>query len=682
LSGEDDGATPKGPEPDESLSLDEVVHEPFDADSLAQLLGERYIPLALLGEGTFGEVIRARTASWDERSRSSAFGLEAFAAPAQLEEVKTRFLREAQVAAQLQHPNIVTAHDIISKAGSSCIVMELMEGRDLQSLLQERGRLGLDETLDILGKAAAALDHAHASGIIHRDIKPANVMIEPSGGVKVMDFGIAKVEQGGAQTSTGLTMGTPSYMSPEQARGSKVDRRADVFSLGCVLYECLTGKKSFHDDSLTAILLKVVAEPPPPIDFEALALPRAFDGVLKRGMAKEPSRRFRSPGELMEAARGVEVAPPPVSPTGTLAATPGAGPAGTTVPEPAHPERPPSPASRGTSAARGEHKRLPWLLAALAAAIVAVGILGFVALRTPDAGSSRPLNPRRSSRRRAGAGTHRPAVPPGAAALDHRPGRYKTLSRDRHSHQLGHSGTGRHDHGRGRQAHRDRGSRGHFLRCADLRSGGPGRIGGGRGSARGVGFDDRLRPFGDAGGRVLRSEDARGDEGSVHQQEELGGQGVRRAQVGFAAERGEALEDLALVVEGDLVGGVGGVGKLGHRPLESASHAGGARGLAPQGPERAQQLRAGIGGGRHLLVEPVPEAPVGALEVGHDQVVLRGEVSIESHLGDTRLGDDPVDPDRVDAVLVEEAGGGLEDPLARIVLSPSSSHRLTLYRPV
>jgi len=396
LSGPDDRSSPGGPEkePEELPSLDDIVDEPLDLDSLGQLLGDRYTPLSRLGEGTFGEVVRARDQVLGREIAVKRVRLEAFAAPGQLEEVKTRFLREAQVAAQLQHPNIVTTHDIISKPGSSCIVMELVNGRDLQSLLRERGRLGLDETLDILGQVAAALDHAHASGIVHRDIKPANIMIEPSGQVKVMDFGIAKVEHEGRRTSTGLIMGTPSYMSPEQARGSKIDRRADVFSLGCVLYECLSGTVPFHDESLTAILLKVVAEPPPPIDFEALALPRALDGVLKKAMAKEPSLRFGSPGDLMEAARqaarGVEVAPAPVSPTGTLVATPATGSAGTMVPEPAPSSRPSPSASRAISPSGVEQRRLFGLLAALAVIVIAGGILGVVALQAPDPSPSRP----------------------------------------------------------------------------------------------------------------------------------------------------------------------------------------------------------------------------------------------------------------------------------------------------
>jgi tRNA A-37 threonylcarbamoyl transferase component Bud32 len=364
LSEPRESSTAEGPEQQSndlpSLSLADLLSEPTDVDSLAELLGDRYTPLSRLGAGTFGEVIRARDQLLGREVAVKRVRLEAFSAPGQLEEVKTRFLREARVAARLRHPNIVTTHDIVSTPRSSFIVMELVEGRDLDSLLRERGRLGLEETLDILGQVAGALDHAHASSVVHRDVKPANIMIERSGRVKVMDFGIAKVEQGGNLTSTGLIMGTPNYMSPEQAKGLKVDARADVFSLGCVLYECLSGRKPFQDESVTAILLKVVVEAAPPIDFEALGLPRALDGVLKKAMAKEPGLRFAAPGGLMEAARrasrGVEVSPVPGGVKGTVVAMP------------------PVVAAR----------RVSRPLVALALVIVAGGVLGIVALRGSD----------------------------------------------------------------------------------------------------------------------------------------------------------------------------------------------------------------------------------------------------------------------------------------------------------
>ena len=368
MPGPRDRSTPGGPEQESndlpSLSLSGLLSEPADVDSLAEMLSDRYTAVSRLGQGTFGEVIRARDRVLGREVAVKRVRLEAFSAPGQLEEVKTRFIREARVAARLRHPNIVTTHDIVSTPRSSFIVMELVEGRDLESLLRERGRLGLDETLDILGQVAGALDHAHANGVVHRDVKPANIMIERSGRVKVMDFGIAKVEHGGNLTSTGLIMGTPNYMSPEQAKGQKVDARADVFSLGCVLYECLSGKKPFQDESVTAILLKVVVEAAPPIDFEALGLPRALDGVLRKAMAKEPGLRFASPGDLMEAARqaarGVEVAPVSGGANGTVVAMP-------------------------TVVAR---QRLSRPLVALALVVVAGGVLSILALRGPDAAPS------------------------------------------------------------------------------------------------------------------------------------------------------------------------------------------------------------------------------------------------------------------------------------------------------
>ncbi len=271
------------------------------AATLAGLLGERYRTVARLGAGAFGEVYRAHDGVLGRDVAIKRIRLEAFAEPAQLEEVKQRFRREAQLAARLRHSNIVTTHDIVSSPATSFIVMELVEGRTLQSLLEARGRLPLGEASQLLGQVAAALDHAHAGGVVHRDVKPANVMVEPSGHVKVMDFGIAKAEASGNLTATGLIMGTPNYMSPEQARGGKVDARSDLFSLGCVLYECLTGVKPFQADSVTAILVRILTEDPPPVDFDATGLPRAVGDVLRRAMAKDPAARYASGAEMIAA---------------------------------------------------------------------------------------------------------------------------------------------------------------------------------------------------------------------------------------------------------------------------------------------------------------------------------------------------------------------------------------------
>jgi len=293
------------------LTVPEEQEAPPERATLEGLPGDRYQPVARLGAGAFGEVQRAHDRLLGRDVAVKRIRLEAFVEPARLDEVKKRFLREAQVAARLRHRNIVTTHDIVSSPSTSFIVMELVEGQTLQSLLQARGRLGLDETIRVLEQVAAALDHAHASGVVHRDVKPANIMIEPSGNVKVMDFGIAKLEAGANLTSTGSLMGTPNYMSPEQARGEKVEARSDLFSLGCVLYECLTGTRPFQSRSVSEILVKVLTEQPAPVDFEATRLPREVGPVLLRATAKEPSARYPSGAAMIEALRAPEPLAPP-----------------------------------------------------------------------------------------------------------------------------------------------------------------------------------------------------------------------------------------------------------------------------------------------------------------------------------------------------------------------------------
>jgi serine/threonine-protein kinase len=295
---------------------------------LNEALGERYQFVARLGAGAFGEVYRARDTVLARDVAIKRIRLDAFADESQIEDLKKRFLREAQVAAQLRHPNIVTTHDIVSAPQTekmSFIVMELVEGRTLASLLKERGRLGLSESLGVLAQVGSALDHAHQSHIVHRDVKPANIMIEPSGHAKVMDFGIAKLDSGANLTATGHVVGTPNYMSPEQARGEKVDGRSDLFSLGSILYECLSGEKAFKGDSVTAILMKVLTEEPRPIDFRAMGLPPELNAVVSRAMAKSAGDRFGSSAELVAAIRNVAEHPAPE--TAISAVPPAAAPA-------------------------------------------------------------------------------------------------------------------------------------------------------------------------------------------------------------------------------------------------------------------------------------------------------------------------------------------------------------------
>jgi tRNA A-37 threonylcarbamoyl transferase component Bud32 len=341
---------------------------------LKEILGERYEVLGKLGSGAFGEVYRARDTVLGREVAIKRIRLDVFAEPTQLEEVNKRFLREAQVASQLRHPNVVTTHDIVSAPTMSFIVMELVTGETLAKLLQSKGRLSLMETLDFLSQVAAALDYAHKNHVVHRDVKPANIMIEPSGHVKVMDFGIAKLDSGQNLTATGNIVGTPNYMSPEQARGEKVDGRSDLFSLGCILYECLSGEKAFKGDSVTAVLLKVLSEEPKPVDFAGIGLPAELGPVLKRALAKSASARFGTGAELIEAARGVVASAAAPATLGAIERKP-------TAAEP--PPIPPTVRRAEAEAApsKGASRRLPL---GLAAAILLALLVGFLYSRSGE----------------------------------------------------------------------------------------------------------------------------------------------------------------------------------------------------------------------------------------------------------------------------------------------------------
>ncbi len=209
-------------------------------------------------------------------------------------EFQERFLREAQAAGILSHPNIVTVHDVgeDSTTETSFIAMEYVEGKNLKQLLSEKTPFSSERVAEIVGQVAEALDYAHRRGIVHRDVKPANIIITPEGQVKITDFGIAKTEKSNL-TTTGQFLGTPNYMSPEQITGDAVDGRSDLFSLGVVLYELLTRKKPFSADNLTSISYKIVHEQfVPPETYDA-SIPPEFATVLDKALSKDPGERFQ-----------------------------------------------------------------------------------------------------------------------------------------------------------------------------------------------------------------------------------------------------------------------------------------------------------------------------------------------------------------------------------------------------
>jgi serine/threonine protein kinase/HAMP domain-containing protein len=262
----------------------------------------RYEVLEPLGRGGMASVVRAR-----DPALHREVAIKFLHADLCVEgECRTRFLREARAAGGLSHPNIVVVHDVGEIDGRPYMAMELLDGGSLADDLDRRRRLPVAEVVAIGIQLARALDYAHRRGVVHRDIKPGNVLREAASGVvKLTDFGIAHLEEPAAmaehRTRIGDVIGTPQYMSPEQARGEPLDGRSDLFSLGIVLYQLLTGLRPFDADSIVALMLKIAKEEPTPIEKLRNDVPPALRRVVERCLSKQPDRRYQNGAELTEA---------------------------------------------------------------------------------------------------------------------------------------------------------------------------------------------------------------------------------------------------------------------------------------------------------------------------------------------------------------------------------------------
>jgi serine/threonine-protein kinase len=253
-----------------------------------------------IGRGAMGVVYEAFDSVIERRVAIKMLLTEVFD-PAQLADVRVRFKREAHSAGRLSHPSIVTIFDYGEHEGTPYIVMDLMTGEELSRRLDSGARLPLAEVVRIMEQLLGALAYAHESGVIHRDIKPSNIFVLRDGSLKVVDFGIARIESS-ELTETGAILGTPAYMSPEQFLGLPVDARSDLFSAGVILYQLLTGDRPFTG-SPTTIMQKVLRQDPVEPSVLNPTLSADWDTVVKRALAKKPDQRFGSARQFADAAR-------------------------------------------------------------------------------------------------------------------------------------------------------------------------------------------------------------------------------------------------------------------------------------------------------------------------------------------------------------------------------------------
>ncbi|HEX2170903.1 MAG TPA: Stk1 family PASTA domain-containing Ser/Thr kinase, partial [Dehalococcoidia bacterium] len=263
------------------------------------MFGGRYEVIARAGSGGMAEVYRARDELLGREVAIKVLS-ERFSQDNSFVE---RFRREAQAAANLSHPNIVSLYDYGADDGTYFIVMEFIEGKSLADIIAAEGALMPERAADIAAEVAAALQRAHAAGLVHRDIKPGNIMITSAGQTKVTDFGIARaVTRDGeaTMTQTGMVIGTAAYLSPEQAQGNPVDARSDVYALGCVLFEMLTGRTPFAGDTPLSIAYKHVRENVAPPSETNPDVPRELDAIVLKAMAKNPDNRYASATEMQE----------------------------------------------------------------------------------------------------------------------------------------------------------------------------------------------------------------------------------------------------------------------------------------------------------------------------------------------------------------------------------------------
>jgi predicted Ser/Thr protein kinase len=261
----------------------------------------RYIVVRELGKGAMGVVFEARDPLIGRVVAVKIIRLDALGSPSEVDWLQERLFREARSAGALSHPGIVVIYDLGRHEDVAYIAMERVDGPTLEQVVATGARLSTAESLNILRQTAAALDYAHQNGVVHRDIKPGNLMLHKGVTLKIADFGIAKIASTQQLTKTGMVMGTPSYMSPEQITAQPVDGRADQFSLAVIAFEMLAGRKPFQGDALATLVHKIVYEERPSARSLRPDLPEAADAALKRRLSRNPGDRHPSCAAFVDA---------------------------------------------------------------------------------------------------------------------------------------------------------------------------------------------------------------------------------------------------------------------------------------------------------------------------------------------------------------------------------------------
>jgi len=252
----------------------------------------RYEILGELGHGAMGIVYKARDPLIDRVVAIKTINLGL--ALDEKEEYEERFYQEAKAAGRLSHPNIVTIYDVGKSSDVAYIAMELLQGRELRDIMDEEGLIPVEQVLDIAAQVAQGLAYAHEHDIVHRDVKPSNIMVVRDGHVKITDFGIARMASSAVRTQTGMVLGSPKYMSPEQVMGRTIDNRSDIFSLGVMLYEMLTGQAPFVGENVNAIMYQTLNVTPVPPNKLNPAVPEMLNFIVAKALAKGLEDRYQN----------------------------------------------------------------------------------------------------------------------------------------------------------------------------------------------------------------------------------------------------------------------------------------------------------------------------------------------------------------------------------------------------